>query len=249
MVAPLDIKLETKPEVQLREIQDVAIGLAAKNLNPTILSVEFLKFSGIIPTDWEITAQPVMNPNFAQINFQNGVSIVAHPRTITFTAILNHPNLKEFKLPELVSNFIDKLPHAEYQGVGITTRSIVPFPSSPDAARQYITRTLLSPGPWQDFGLNPVQAGVNYLYQLERCQLNLNINEAKVQLPDRRAVPAILFAGSFNYTIETENEAERLVQLKEALNQWDNDLNTFNEIVHQRFLGQQVSVFPALISH
>lgn len=249
MVAPLDINPETRPEVQLREIQDVAIGLSAKNLNPTILSVEFLKFSGIIPTDWEISAQPVMNPNFAQINFQNGVSIVAQPRTITFTAILNHPNLKELRLPDLVSNFIDKLPHAEYQGVGITTRSIVPFPSSPDAARQYITRTLLSPGPWQDFGLNPVQAGVNYLYQLERCQLNLNINEAKVQLPDRRAVPAVLFAGSFNYTIETENETERLVQLKEALNQWENDLNTFNEIVHQRFLGQQVSVFPTLMPH
>ncbi|GFE68810.1 hypothetical protein [Chroococcus sp. FPU101] len=247
MVAPLDINPETRPESQLREIQDAAIGLAAKNLNPTILSVEFLKYSGIIPADWELSAQPVMNPNFAQINFQNGVSIVAQPRTITFTAILNHPNLKDFKLPDIASNFIEKLPHAEYQGVGITTRSIIPFPSSPDAARQYITRTLLSPGPWQDFGLNPVQAGINYLYQLDRCQFNLNINEAKVQLPDQRALPAVLFAGNFNYTIETENEVERLALLKSALNQWDNDLRTFSEIVHQRFLGQQISVFPSLI--
>jgi hypothetical protein len=247
MVAPLDINPETKPEAQLREIQDLAIGLAAKNLNPTILSVDFLKFSGIIPADWELNAQPVMNPNFAQINFQNGVSIVAQPRTVTFTAILNTSNLSELKLPEIVSNFIDKLPHAEYQGVGITTRSIVPFPSSPDAAREYITKTLLSPGPWQEFGGSPVQAGVNYLYQLDRCQLNLNINEAKLQLPDRRAIPAILFAGSFNYAIETENEAERLAKLKEALSKWEDDLNTFNELVHQRFLGQQASVFPSFM--
>ena len=159
-----------QPLASLREIQELSIAITAKSLNPAMLTVDFLKYSGIVPPDWELNGQPVLNPNYAQVNFQNGISIVAQPRKITFVEIINSPDSLNLKLPEIVGLYLDKLPLAEYQALGIAPKSIVPLPSSPDAAKKYITETLLAPGPWHNFGTAPLQAGINLLYQLETSQ-------------------------------------------------------------------------------
>lgn len=40
-------------------IQEVAI--AARNHAPTLLTSEFLKYSGIVPPDWELARPPILN--------------------------------------------------------------------------------------------------------------------------------------------------------------------------------------------
>jgi hypothetical protein len=73
----------------------------------------------------------------------------------------------------------------------------------------------------------------------------ISINEANLQLPDGKTLSALLFAGSFNYGIEGATSQERLDRLQKAINNWQIDLETFQEIVSQRFLPQQIheSVF------
>jgi hypothetical protein len=225
----------------IKELQELSIAIAAKNLNPAMLTVDFLKYSGIIPNEWELSAQPLLNPNFSQVSFQNGLSIVAKPRQITFIESISSADKAAIQLPHIVGLYIDKLPLAEYQSLSISPKSIVPFPGSPDAAREYITRTLLSPGPWQDFGKAPVQAGINFLYQLETSQFTLNINEAKLQLPDQRSMAAILFSGNFTYNLP--EEGDRLTLLKQYLDEWPTDLDAFREVVTGRFLERQSKVF------
>jgi hypothetical protein len=232
-----------QPLANLREIQEISIAITAKSLNPALLTLDFLKYSGIVPPDWELNGQPVLNPNYAQVSFQNGISIVAQPRTITFVEIINSPDSLTLKLPEIVGLYANKLPLAEYQAINIAPKSIVPFPSSPDAAKKYIIETLLAPGSWQNFGTAPLQASVNLLYQLETCQLSIGINEAKLQLPDGRSLAAVLFAGNFNYNLP--ESGDRLNLLKQYLGQWQKDLEIFRELVTQRFLERQAPLFPS----
>ena len=61
------------------EIQELALVLAVKRQDPTLLNPEFLHYSGIIPEAWELAQQPVRQPQGAQVSFQNGVNIVAYP--------------------------------------------------------------------------------------------------------------------------------------------------------------------------
>ncbi|MEM8780775.1 MAG: hypothetical protein AAGF26_18300 [Cyanobacteria bacterium P01_G01_bin.49] len=230
---------------KVREMQELAIAISAKNLNPTMLSQEFLKQTGIVPSDWELAKQPVLGPNFSQVVFQNGVSIVAQPRTITIMESIGTKTLSELNIPNIASQYIEKLPNAEYQRLSISPKSLIPFPGSNDGARNYITRTLLAPGPWQNYGKGSVQAGLNLLYQLDHCQFSLSINEAKIAMPDQSVVPALLFAGNFNYDTGKDNPQERLAQLRKGVNNWQSDLKAFQEIVNQRFLAQQSeTVFP-----
>ncbi len=246
MAISLEMSSDRKSNQKMQEIQEIALTIAAKTLNPAILSEEFLKFSGIVPSDWELAREPVLNPNLAQVTFQNGVSIVAQPRTITFVESLSNPENKEPKIPAIARQYVEKLPNADYQTLTISPKNIVPFPGDRDAVRRYITGTLLAAGPWQEFGQAPVQAGINFLYQLERCMFNLNINEANIQMPDQTTIPALLFAGNFVYNIASNSQQERLEQLGTAIDGWRTVLESFREVVNQRFLGQQATVFPAM---
>jgi hypothetical protein len=241
-----DPKIQPKTPLEIREIQELAITLSAKTLNPTMLSQEFLQQTGIIPIDWELAKQPVLGTNMSQVTFQNGVSIVAQPRTITFMEAIGTKDTSELKIPMVARQYGERLPNAEYQVLSISPKTLIPFPVGDDAARQYITKNLLAPGPWQEFGKAPVQAGLNLLYQLDRCQFSLAINEAKIQMPDQSSIAALLFAGNFNYNLENSSSSERLQQLSQGINEWQSDLNAFQDIVHQRFLGQhEESVFPS----
>lgn len=197
---------------------------------------QFFKQSGVIPTDWTLSKKPVVNDRMAQLSFKNGLNIVAQPRTIGFSEGVTANEPKELKLPEVASNFIQVLRHAEYQNLSISPKMIVPLGSDPDAGRKYITETLIAPGPWQRFGTEPVQANINLLYQLEGCQLSLSINEARLQAPNRGPIPALLFAGNFNYNFANLESAEKLDQIGRKIKNTQQDFDTYRKIIQENFL-------------
>ena len=82
----LEAKQETS--ISVKAIEEIALTIAAKDLTPTMMSQDFLKMSGIVPQDWELSQQPVLNPNYAQLSFKNGININAQPNSVTFTESL-----------------------------------------------------------------------------------------------------------------------------------------------------------------
>ncbi len=214
-------------------IEEISLLVAAQDLTPTMMSQDFLKFSGIIPKDWELVQQPVLNPNFAQLNFKNGITITAQPRTITVSESLNSKDLADVQAATIVANYIRKLPHAEYVGYSFSPKMLLPFPTSPQSVRQYITENLLGQGSWKKIGKAPVQAGINLMYQLERCQLSMSISEARLKQDRQQEILALLFSGSFNYNLVDRDKTNRLIKF---LNHWQQDLTKFRTIVTDKFL-------------
>jgi hypothetical protein len=218
-------------------IEEISLTIAAQDLAPSMMSQDFLKFSGIIPQDWELSQQPVLNHNFAQLNFTNGVSINAQPRTIVLNESLYNKQTTEITIHQVAGKYLEKMPHAEYLGFSFSPKILFPFPDAPQAARQYITESLLSSGAWKHISKVPVQAGINLMYYLERCQLTISISEAKLQKQQEAAIAAVLFSGSFNYNVTTvEKSSSRMTQMNEFLVQWQTDLEEFRDIVNQKFL-------------
>jgi len=245
-------------------IEEISIIIAAQDLTPTMMSQDFLKFSGIIPKEWELAQQPVLNPNFAQLNFTNGVNINAQPRTITISESLGDKKLAALNVATVAGKYLEKLPHAEYVGLSCSPKILIPFPTAPGTVRKYITQTLLGSGSWKNIGKAPVQAGINLMYLLDRCQLTMNISEARLQQPQKQPITAILFSGNFNYNVSPKDEkadqtnpqpGDRLTQVNSFLENWSTDFEEFRTIVHQKFLdsnngdlGQSVgetSLFPS----
>ncbi len=220
------------------ELQEVAIAFAATDLNPGMLNLDFLKFSGIVPTNWELAQQPQVGASLAQFNFSNGVNLVAQPRAVTFLEALNNKRPHELQAPAIARRYLDKLPHADYRGLNITPRLLLGFPQYEDAARRFITERLLAKGAWQQLGEAPLRAALTLNYELKHCQFSLAINEVRLQHTETQNIAALLFAGNFSYALGEDDPAAKLAQLQKWLADWHVDLETFRDIIGQRFLNR-----------
>ena len=220
-------------------VQELVIILAAKNNNPTILTADFLKYSGITPSDWELARQPVLTNNVSQIIFTNGISIVAETNRVIFIEQVVDKSADAIAIPLLARKYVETLPNAEYQAVGLNPRGYASFDASEDAARNYLSKTLLAPGAWQEIGTAPARATINYVYTLERGQFNLSVNEAAMRQADETTTPIVLFSGNFSYEIASNSKAEQLNNLYKALSNWQADLDTYTDIVNNKFLATQ----------
>jgi hypothetical protein len=230
-------------------VQDLAIVFAVQRQDPTLLSPEFLRYSGIVPTEWEVAQQPVRTQQAAQVRFENGVTILAYPNQVVFAQSLAAES-ESVEIASIAQRYSEVLRNMVYQGVGINLRGYVPFAGEDKgAARRFMFDSLLAQGDWQNFGQAPVKASLNLNYQLERCQLGLSINEAALQLPESESFPVMLFAGNFNYAVAGESEAERLQSVSAAVSNWQQDVKTFEELVSQKFLkATEPEVLPNLFA-
>jgi hypothetical protein len=234
-------------------LQELAIAIAAKNLNPTVLNPDFLKYTGVVPSDWELGRPPVYANGIAQIIFSNGLSIVAQSNRIVITEPIGTKELQEIQVSQIACQLVDKLPKVEYQSVGINPVGLFMFDSE-QQTHQYLCEHLLSPGSWQEFGEEPMQAGLQLAYTLKRGQLILGINQAKIQYPDKSA-SAMVFSGNFNSPLSGNSDSEKLQNLKQLIQNWQEDLNTFRQLLEEKFLPsvttvtqQTTSLFPNLAS-
>lgn len=235
---------------QTLDIQDFSIVLAIKNQNPTIVTPDFLKGSGVIPGDWELARPPVLSTQTTQIIFKNGIKIDAQLGSISFSQGLDSPQrqeLKDIEIPDMARRYTASLPNLEYRGVGINPRRFVTFGDGVNQAHKYITETILSRGSWQDFGTSPMQVGVNLVYRLEGCQLRLGINEAQLQTPEREAIPAVVFTGNFHYDLTGESGGERLGNLQQILNNWQKDFLIYRELIDSKFLAGMKDDYDAVL--
>lgn len=221
-------------------VQELVIVIAAKNLSPTILNPDFLRYSGIVPENWEFQRQPIYSDRVAQVIFTNGISIVAEPQRVVFIEAIDNKATTEVAIPGIARKYVQTLPNVEYQAMGLNPRGYVTFDKGQDAARKYLAETLLSPGPWNEVGIRPTRATINYAYTLERGQFNLSVNEAALRQQDETTTPIVLFSGNFDYDIAGNTGSEKLESLYQSLENWQGDLETYINIVNNKFLLSSV---------
>jgi hypothetical protein len=218
------------------EIQELAIAIATQNQNPAILTPDFLKYSGIVPQDWELAQAPINSPNVSQVMFQNGVGITVQRDRIVFAEAISTKESSEIVIPEIARKYFAALPNLEYRAIGINPRGHAVM-NDLAASQQYMSQTLLSPGAWQHLSESPIKASLQLSYKLEQSIFNLSVTDAALQLPDQKLIPVILFSGNFNYTIPASSQQERLEFLAEKILNWQADLDTFRDAIQTKFLA------------
>lgn len=219
------------------DVQELGITIVAKRHNPTILTSDFLKYSGIVPSDWELAKTPILTNNAAQVVFQNGVNIIADVNRIIFTEAIATKEPEDVKIPAIAAKYLEILAQVDYQAVGINFRGHVLFDQQQNTAHDYILKTLLNQGDWQEFGQASVQAAIRFLYTLKGAQMSLDINEAGLELPENKVIPIVLFSANFNHAIAPDEPSEKLAAISQVISNWQADLETYKEVVNSKFLG------------
>ncbi|MBE9078256.1 hypothetical protein IQ241_13295 [Romeria aff. gracilis LEGE 07310] len=218
-------------------LQELAIVVAANNHSPAVVNLEFLKYTGIVPMDWELARNPIYTPQLVQHTFQNGITITAQPNRVIFTEVIEGKDLAQVEIARLARKYVQSLPNLEYEAVGLNPTGHVTFGGQPEAVKKYLNETLLAPGPWQNVGQSPARSTINFSYTLERNVLNLTISEAGMRNEDETVTPVILFVGNFIHRPEGSSPQELVESLCNNLDQWQTDLETYQDIINQNFLS------------
>jgi hypothetical protein len=215
--------------------QELAIVISVKTQNPNLLNEDFLKQTGIVPSDWKLAREPIYTDRVAQIVFENGFSIAAQPDRVMFLEAVGDKDLETIEAGEVAQKYVTTLKLADYQAVGINFRSYVAH-NRPEDASEYINSQLLATGSWQDYGTGAVRASLNLVYDLSERQLNLSINEASIQFPEQPATPVVLFAGNFSYDASKTPTDDKATEIARIISNWEQDLSEYTTLIGDRFI-------------
>ncbi len=225
-------------------ISEFSVVLLVKNQNPTLLNLDFLKYSGIVGQDWEVSGSPVSTPQGSQIIFQNGLRLAADSTRTIFLESVIGKSIDDIVSAQVAKRYTQILSQAEYEAVGINLTGLVTFREQPQLAQTYLSKALLLSGNWLEFGTQPPKVDLNISYTLEKGMLNLQINE--IQLPQENeaaSIPAVRYFGNFDYALQQVELTDRLTTLQTYLDQWQSNIETFTNLINQRFLdGVNISL-------
>lgn len=221
------------------QIQELAIAITAKNLNPNVVNLDFLKYSNIISSDWELARPPVYTKNLTQLVFQNGIAIVAQPNRIVFAEAIDKKDIEQLQISQLAAKYVEKLPNVEYQAIGINPKGFVTFTDS-NGTTSYFLNNLLASGEWREFGNSPVKAAIHLSYALDDSQLNLIINEGLLRVSEEKNLAGVLFSGNFNYNVAAIEQEEKLQHLHQIIQDWKSNLKSYKELINNKFLTSRL---------
>ena len=232
---------------QLLTVQELAVVIVAKNQNPSIINPDFLKYSGIIPAEWEFAAKPIFSNNFTRVNFKNGFSIVGEPNRIIFAESIADKTKETVSAANIAQKYVRALPKMDFQALGINPRGFVAFKET-DAARKFITENLLSAGAWKEQGEQPIQASLNLVYTLQNTPFSLNITQTELRQADKR-IPIVIFSGNFSYQVTGNNVEEKLGSIDKVMENWFNDITIFRNLIDNKFFtnGYENTVLTKII--
>ncbi|NJL51874.1 MAG: hypothetical protein HC930_05925 [Hydrococcus sp. SU_1_0] len=218
------------------ELQQLSLSLIAQNYNPAQITPDFLAASGIIPHDWQLASKPVVASNMVQLRFKNGLSVVAQPGSITFSEAIRTSSMEEMEAAKVASRYLEALPAADYQQLKISPMCLYNLGDEADTVRQLIVEALLAPAPWHSFGSAPTKAAINLVYELEHCQLNLKVDEARFQQGETNAIPGLLFAGDFIYSVAELSGESKINSFKIAINNWQQNVAMFQSKISENII-------------
>lgn len=219
---------------QSLQIQELAIAIAAKNLNPAAINPDVIKYTNIIPAEWELAQQPLYSNNLVQVIYKNGIGIIIEPNRINVVEIIGGKPPAEVQIAKIAHQLVDKLSQIDYQAIGINPKGFSIFPSE-TAAYQYLCGKLLAPGLWQEFRGSKVNPSLRLNYPFDKGGLNIDINQVSVQLGEV-VNPAILFSGNLNYPLVSENINDRIKELQTVIDKWQNSVGVFQKFILDKFL-------------
>jgi hypothetical protein len=214
-------------------VQELALVVAVKNHDPLVLNEAFLKQTGIVPDEWQLSQNPYVTSQASQLVFNNGVSIVAETERVVFAQALGDRELSSIEIGDVASKYSHILKKLDYEGVGLNFRSFFSFDSQ-EEVQAYIERWMFAPASWQHVGEAPVRANISLNFTLAGKKLTLSINPAAIQFPESEPMPVVLFGANFGYQLEAE--AEKLPQLDHIFANWKTDLIEYQQLIDRHFL-------------
>ena len=207
-------------------INELTFALVINNYDLNLAHAKFLQSSGVVSHDWNLARQPIANNQVTQTIYSNGINIIGQPHRCLIAVIFEDKSIEESEGSQVVTNYLNKLPHLDYQAIGLNFHAYL------ELEPQEFIKNIVNAGDWQQHGIERVQTELKFIYQLEHSRFTLTIDGGKLRQPDAEALPIVVFSGNFGYKFDDKELNNRAETIKEIAANWKKDLETFQDIIN-----------------
>ena len=85
------------------KIHELTIAVAINNYDLTLCLPRFLQSSGIVPKEWTLGSEPVVNNQVVQTVYSNGVNIIGQPTRCLFAENLENKESSSSEVAQIAN--------------------------------------------------------------------------------------------------------------------------------------------------
>jgi len=157
-----------------KRLVEFSLVILANDHNPTILNPDFLLRNQIVKDEWGwmVVGQSITTPAISSVSYGSKVSITVEPLKLQVTDS-SGSSVEENHICNIVSNYVNALPHVEYNALGINFTMITLV----DDADSFLTNRFLKDGTWNEDSNQIKSVGFKFSYELEGGSLTFSIDK------------------------------------------------------------------------
>jgi len=206
------------------KILNRSIVVVAKDHNPSILHPSFLESQNIVPSGWELAEPPICTPPISIVKYKNGIAFTVEANKLQVLQLSTEEPFEDAVLPNLVSNYVRKLPFVRYTAVGINFTFIAPHVEPENLiVNKFVKERAHKLG---DLVLRA--AIIKLVYPLEDATLNISC-EPRNTAGSQEQTTGILIAGNYHHALRETRQEEMLDDALKAISTFEQRYQHFKE--------------------
>ena len=209
-----------------------SIVLVANANNPSIINQDFLLNNGIITDQQPLKdPPPISTPGFAQVLFEDGLSVKADPNRVIVEQIGNPPPLTNIVCVEVAKRYLKTVPHVPYVAVGINPKG---YRRMSDGVSESVADALRDNGRWMVHKSVVPTFRLTSTHQYDDRRITLDISNG-TSSEDGRETPVMLYQGNIHRDLSDNNQQMKVNSMLSILASWRADYLDYVEIVRKTY--------------
>lgn len=206
-----------------KEFIEFSLVILANDHNPTILNPDFLQRNQIVNDEWgwQVIGQPITTPPFATVQYDSKVVVTVEPMKLQVTDNSGQ-SIEKNHICEIVSNYVNCLPHVDYLALGINFTNI----SKVENVNEYLIDRFLKDGSWNRNANKMQSVGFKFSYGLENGTIAFSIDKGSRKAVDK---PFIVSRANFHRELDLR-EKPTSDQIKIFLGNIGSDRERFDQL-------------------
>jgi hypothetical protein len=220
-------------EIALEKVSFTLV-ITAKQNNPTILNPDFLKYNNIVPPKWKLKNKPMCIEPYSRVSYDNNILIVSEPERIHFNESIRNKELDDFEIPQIAIKYTESVPHVRYEAIGINFVHQIKFQSSEEPQKYFIDNFLKDTSWLSDDDNKVAIKKFEFSVLFDESLLSILI-EPTISIVKEIEIPVIQISSNFHLDIVSESVDERLLFIKESINNWRNRISEIENLLNDKF--------------
>ena len=216
-------KLSPSAKVSSVFYVEFGVVIVAESIDPNSINELLLRHHSVINDADEVSQDPILTPVFAQIGFNNGITITCDGTRLLVVQKVKSADAEGNRCPEIALKYLGYAAIPKITAIGINFKSVL------QGREMRVSQFFRRDAEWAKFGSVVPDVQFKAIYRDGDRRINLDVGRAVKR--DEPEFEGILRAGNIHRDINTDTQKVGIAPVIQIIDDWHSDLDDFNEII------------------